>query len=389
VTGKERILAAFRGEEPDFVPFSPNIWHWFYFHLAHGGLPAQIASARHPVDALRYLGADILARWDTQHSTRDFYTAGEFSMEYAGTGDWDEPMVTSFNCYPPHKSRCQRKFVSPHGTLTQTWDYTHEAGADFESEHWWKSWDDYPAVRYMLEAREYAFDAADFQKWVNRIGEDGVTMVHLTQSALKTFHWLAGAENASLYMMDHPREMEELARIHERKALALLEAVVDNTLAEIFVFLDNLDSVFYPPYFYRDYCQSFFSQAADIIHRRGKFLVVHACGHSRALLPLVGASHVDCLEGITPRPLGDVDLGEVRRLAASESFTVDGGMDAHHQEIRLDSEARLHDYTRRLFESMGDKRHFIFASSCNTSYLAPWENLVYFRDAAREYGRLT
>ena len=51
----------------------------------------------------------------------------------------------------------------PEGTLTQTWEYTRDAGADFEAEHWWKSWDDYPAVRYMLEAREYAFDATDFE----------------------------------------------------------------------------------------------------------------------------------------------------------------------------------------------------------------------------------
>jgi len=388
LTGRQRILAAFGGKEPDFIPFTPNIWQWFYYHQTHHTLPPELAHAGHPLDALRCLGADILARWDTQHSTRTVYTAGEFSEEYAGAGDWEEPMVTSFNRYPPHKSQCRRKFVCPEGTLTQTWEYTREAGADFEAEHWWKSWDDYAAVRFMLESREYVFEGGDFQNWVERIGEDGLVMVHLTQSALKTFHWLAGPENASLFMLDHPEEMQALARIHEKKALALLEGIVDNPLTEIFVSLDNLDSVFYPPYFYKDYCQSFFSQAADIIHRRGKFFVVHACGHSRALLPMVGASHVDCLEGITPRPLGDVELSEVRGLAASESFTVDGGMDAHRQEILQDAETRLHEYTRRLFESMGDKRHFIFASSCNTSYLAPWENLTYFRDAARAYGRV-
>ena len=182
------------------------------------------------------LAPSILARWDTQHSTRTVYTAGEFSEEYAGAGDWDEPMVTSFNRYPPHKSQCRRRFVCPEGTLTQIWEYTRDAGADFETEHWWKSWDDYAAVRFMLEAREYAFDAADFQNWVERVGDDGLVMVHLTQSALKTFHWLAGPENASLFMLDHPEEMQALARIHEKKALALLESIVDNPLRRDFHF---------------------------------------------------------------------------------------------------------------------------------------------------------
>jgi uroporphyrinogen-III decarboxylase len=49
-----------------------------------------------------------------------------------------------------------------------------------------------------------------------------------------------------------------------------------------------------------------------------------------------------------------------------------------------DAESRLHEYVRALFASMADQRHFIFASSCTTPLPTPWENLVYFRDAARE-----
>ncbi len=388
MTGRERILAAFRGDKADFVPFSPNIYQWFYYRLANGKLPAEVARARHPFDVLRHLGADILARWDTQHATKEIYTAGEFSQTYSGETGSNEPVITSFNRYPAGRNRCERSFTSPHGTLTEVWEYTKEAGADFLSEYWWKSWADYPAVRFMLESREYAFDAEEFRGWVNRVGDDGVVMVHLTQSPLKTFHWLAGAENASLFMLDHPEEMQALARIHESKALALLEKIVDIAEAEIFISLDNLDSLFYPPYFYRDYCQSFFAQAAEMIHRRGKSFVVHACGHNRVLLPLAGESGIDCLEGITPPPMGDVELGDARKLAGFESFVVNGGMDAHRLETGGDARTRIDEYTRWLFNSMGDKRRFIFASSCSTSLLTPWENLIYFRDAARRHGCL-
>ena len=388
MTGRERILAAFRGEKVDFVPFAPNLYQWFYYHLANKNLPTEIAHAQHPFEVLRHLGAEILARWDTQSATRETYKAGKYTGTYSGeTGD-DTPLVTAFNRYPPGKSQCQRKFATPYGALTQTWAYTKEAGADFELAHWWKSWEDYPAVRFMEESVEYTFDAAAFHQWVERAGNDGVVMLHLTESPLKRLHWLAGPENASLFILDHPEEMQALARIHEKKALSLLESVVDSPDADIFVALDNLDSFFYSPQFYQEYCHNFFSQAAEIIHRRGKFLVVHACGRNRVLLPLAGRSGVDCLEGITPPPLGDVELHEARRLAGWENFTVNGGMDAPHQEIAADAETQLHQYTQNLFRAMSDKRHFIFASSCNTSYQAPWKNLVYFRDAAREYGRI-
>lgn len=388
MTGRERILAAFRGEETDFVPFSPNIYQWFYYHRTNRTLPAEVADAQHPFDVLRYLGADILARWDTQLATREVYTAGEFSQEFGGNEASGEPIVTAFNRYPAHRSELRQKFVSPYGTLTQTWILSRKACADFVAEFWWKTWEDYPAVCFMLETCEYVFDAAEFHRWVERVDENGVVMIHITQSPLKTFHWLAGQENASLFMIDHPEEMKALARIHEEKALALLGCIVDNSEAEIFISLDNMDSAFYPPCFYADYCHSFFSRAAEIIHNRGKILVVHACGRNQVLLPLVGRSGVDCLEGITPPPLGDVELGQARKLAGLESYTVNGGMEATHQEITESAEMRLHDYTHRLFDSMGDKRHFIFASSCNTSPLTPWHNLIYFRDAAREYGRV-
>lgn len=371
------------------VPFAPNIYYWFYNRLARGTLPEEIADARHPFDALRFLGADILARWDTQHTTKEVYTAGVFTDEFTGDSPFERPIVTAFNIYPPHKNLRKRKFVTPRGTLTHTWTLLPEAGADFESEYWWKDWSEYEAVRFLLEAREYLFDEREFKLWVERAGDDGVMMVHVTQSPLKTFHWLAGAQNASLFLMDHPEEMKALARIHEEKALALLEKIVDLPQTEVFISLDNLDSAFYPPYFYKDYCDSFYTQAAEIVHRRGKIFCIHACGHNKALLPLVGASKVDCLEGITPPPMGDVLLGEARRMSGYDNFTVNGGMDAARMETRDNAEQRLHEYTRWLFDSMGDKRHFIYASSCTTPVMTPWDNIKFARDAAREYGRLS
>ena len=63
-------------------------------------------------------------------------------------------------------------------------------------------------------------------------------------------------------------------------------------------------------------------------------------------------------------------------------------MSLHQQEIYSNVESEIHTYTRDPFASFQDPRHFIYASSANTSPLTPWENILYLRDAAREYGRL-
>jgi uroporphyrinogen-III decarboxylase len=239
----------------------------------------------------------------------------------------------------------------------------------------------------MLEAREYEFDAEAFRGWVQRAGDDGVVMLNITESPLKALHWLAGPQNATIFILDHPDEMLELARLHQAKALALVERVAATAEADVFISHDNLDSMFYAPYLYRDYCHEFFARAAEIIHRHGKHLMVHACGRNKALLPMIGEARIDALEGVTPPPMGDVQLKQVRAMTGYDGFTLNGGMDAPHQEL-ADAVPLLHDYVRDLFAGLEDKRHFIFASSCNTSPLTPWENLVAFRDAARAYGRV-
>ena len=75
-------------------------------------------------------------------------------------------------------------------------------------------------------------------------------------------------------------------------------------------------------------------------------------------------------------------------MTGYENFTVNGGMDATRMEVTENAERFLHNYTRKLFDSMGDMRHFIYASSCTTTLMTPWENIKYVRDAAREYGRI-
>ncbi len=86
--------------------------------------------------------------------------------------------------------------------------------------------------------------------------------------------------------------------------------------------------------------------------------------------------------------MGNVNLPEARHMTGYSPFTVNGGMDASHMEITQNAEAAIHNYTRELFDAMGDKRHFIYASSCTTSTRTPWENLKLARDAAREWGKL-
>ncbi|NOZ50036.1 MAG: hypothetical protein GXP37_08335 [Chloroflexi bacterium] len=386
MNGKQRILATLAGEKPDRVPFVPNIWQWFYVNQYNDTLPDVISDAQSPVEVLRGMGADIFSKFDGEIA-KSVCRACQYTIEFEGAfRDSKTPNAdfASFEGGPIRKER----IGTPYGPLTHTWEYREDAGAPFESEHWWKDFDsEYAAIRYWLEDTETQCDSEALQAGLSNVGEDGTILLQLLPTPLKKFHWLAGQEQATFFIMDHPEKMRELASIHERQSLEWLEEVVDLDEVWVFEVPDNVDSMFYPPYWYEEFCLPILKKEAEMVRARGKYLFLHACGHLKALGPLFLETGVACVEGQAPPPLGDWHLHEARAL--SDRLIVCGGMAAPEQELTgADATERIDAYVRDLFASMGDKRRFLFGSSCNTSPLTPYENLLAFRDAAWRYGRL-
>jgi uroporphyrinogen-III decarboxylase len=242
-------------------------------------------------------------------------------------------------------------------------------------------------VRYWLEYTKWRLDAGALAAGLANVGNDGTIIFQLLPSPLKQFHWLAGQVNASYFITDHPQEMQELAEIYAERSLAYVEAVAG--LPDIWVYevADNLDSLFYPPRWFKQFCVPVLQQAARILHGRGKYLFVHACGKLKKLAPQYLEAELDCVEGQAPPPIGDWPLHEARAL--SEKLIVCGGMAAPEQELAgLGAAGAIDTYVKELFASMGDKRRFVFASSCNTSPRTPYANLVAFRDSAWRYGEV-
>jgi hypothetical protein len=384
MTGKERILAALSGERPDRVPFVPNIFQWFYVNKYRGTLPEHLGWAQDPIDVLHDMGADIYSTHDGQVAKPLYPNCGH-TVAFEGEVPTDK-VLTSFTTFDGGTIR-KEKIETPFGVLAHTWEYRADSGAPFESEHWWKDFAEYRAIRYWLEDTEIHLDAELWRQRHARVGDGGIIPVILLPTPLKQFHWLAGQEQATYFMLDHPQEMQELARIHERNLLYFLEVVVDLEDAYVLEISDNVDSLFYSPRLFRDFCLPTLKKAASLVHSRGKYLFLHACGQLRALAPLFLEAGVDCVEGQAPPPMGDWPLHKARAL--SDRLIVCGGMAAPQQELTGPGTAEQIDgYVRDLFTSMGDKRRFLFGSSCNTSPNTPYTNLLAFRDAAWRYGQL-
>jgi len=386
VTGKDRILAALSGEKPDRVPFSPNIWQWYHANDYNDTLPPAVRNLGSPVAVLRELGADIFSKFDSPRP-QPVYRDCRYRFAYEGGLPKGRPPWSSWGDFDGGVIR-REWLETPFGTLSHVWEYRAETGAPFETEHWWKDFDDeYRAVRYWLEHSEWHLDASALAAGLANVAEDGTIIFQLLPSPLKQFHWLAGQVNTSYFITDHPQEMDDLAAIWERQSLAFVEEVAGLDDVWVYEVADNLDSLFYSPRWFRRFCLPVLRKASEILHAHHKYLFVHACGRLKSLAPLYLEANLDCVEGQAPPPIGDWPLAEARAL--SPTLIVCGGMAAPQQELDgPDAAQSIDSYVAELFASMGDRRRFIFGSSCNTSPRTPYANLLAFRDAAWRYGEV-
>ena len=385
MTGSQRILDTLAGRAVDRVPFVPNIWQWYYVNHARKTLPGELASCSGPLDVLRHLGADVFSKFDGK-VIRPTLRACKHIVSFEGEFPGASPRWTSFADFSGGPVR-KETIETPHGMLSHTWIYEDESGAPFEAERWWKDFEqDYAAVRDWIEDTRWTVDRAALHRALERVGEDGLIAFMLPPSPLKQFHWLAGPDRATFFLVDHPNEMGALARIHAEQSLAVLEEVVDQPDVFVFEVDDNLDSQFYSPPLFREYCLPVFQKMAAMVHARGKYLFVHACGQLKALGPLILQAGLDCVEGQAHPPIGDWRLDEARAL--SDRLVLCGGMTAAEQQWQgPDAAARIDVHVRDLLASLGEGRRFLFGSGCNTAPDTPYENLVAFRDAVWKHGR--
>jgi hypothetical protein len=386
-TGKQRLLAILARQPHDRVPFMPNIWQWFYHHQYAGTLPPQLQGCKSYIDALRLLGADLFHKLAGLVQIYE-YPDCNYQATFSGT-PLHKPAVTERVIFTGGAS-FQERWETPYGPLSHEWVYREYDGTALETHHMLEDFDSqYPAILYWMERMQIKANRELFERGLKEVGEDGLVPIYLLGTPLKQIHWLARQDRASVLLLDYPKEMERLMDIHAQRLLEHLEEVLSWPEAWLFIIRDNVDSMFYTPRFFRQYCLPTVKKAADMAHARNKYLFLHACGKLKKLAALIAESGVDSMDGHSPEPpLGDWPFHEA--LAIRPDYLVTGGMFVPYQELpEPDGSMKIRNYVRDLFNELGQsKDRLIFSTSCNWSPIAPWENLIAFRDAVMEFGTL-
>jgi uroporphyrinogen-III decarboxylase len=141
------------------------------------------------------------------------------------------------------------------------------------------------------------------------IGQDAVTATTIGESPLMYWvEWLAGIENAHYLLMDYPDEVEALFEAMHKLLLRKTALTAEYSPADLLYFSENTSTTLISPTQYRKYCFRHISEYGAITRAAGRTLVLHMCGHLKAILPDLAQVPAQGFEAFTSPTVGNTRL---------------------------------------------------------------------------------
>jgi uroporphyrinogen-III decarboxylase len=285
MTPRERWLAAIRMQPVDRLPFWPKL---------DGAYPrAQAAPFRdmNPEAIHDWIGSD-----------KHIGIAGVVKeMRQASTVETSQ-----------RNGSMRTVYRTPHGTMEGVQQFDEASQAWHPTEFPVKTVDD---VRLMAEVYDDVTVELDpegleaAQKEQKRIGQDAVTASGIGKSPLMLcVEWLAGVEMAHYLLLEHQDDVEALFAAMHRVLLRVAEIAVEHSPADLLYMVENTSTTLISPAQFKQYCFEHISAYGSIARQAKRNLVLHMCGHLKALLPDLAKVPARAFEAFTSPTLGNTTL---------------------------------------------------------------------------------
>jgi uroporphyrinogen-III decarboxylase len=325
MTLRERFNAVFRGEQPDAMAFFGDMTYWYAAHRTLGDLPEAWQGER----GIGQLHRDL--------------RVGEYV-----------PGCCAFTQAEGETVRCEgyrdadiwtQEWHTPVGMLRQRRQYSSASFSAGYIEHAVKDVEDLKILRYIMERRTYAPATEAVTRVEEDYGDYGVSIVAVPGSPLTEMNktWMGVMDLCYLLADEREEMLKTLAVIGESQDR--LYAITEACACPYVMICENLTAETMGGYF-DEFIGPYLTARTAGLHAHGKQAIIHIDGTLRGVVERIPATGIDAIDAMTPAPVGDVSIAEIRDLVGEEliilgglpgamfapPFTA-GEMEAHVREI--------------------------------------------------------
>jgi uroporphyrinogen-III decarboxylase len=202
-----------------------------------------------------------------------------------------------------HTPKGSARMVQQYDAASDSWhpmEFPIKTAADIEIMRAW-----YVDARVELDSS--ALEKTRAQQ--RALGDAASTHTTCGESPLMHFvEWLAGVENAHYLLADHTEQVEALFAEMHRVLLARTKILAEVSPVDMLYFGENTSTTLISPAQYRRYCFVHLLEYATVVQQFRKPVVLHMCGHLKALLPDLAKLPVAAFEAFTSPTLGNTTL---------------------------------------------------------------------------------
>ncbi|MBI3694158.1 MAG: hypothetical protein HY238_04880 [Acidobacteria bacterium] len=387
MTDRERILAAIRGQRPDRLPWVPRLEFWHRARLRQGTLPADLRSLSLMEIADR-LGVGC-------YSVIPDFTAcaSETDMLDRALGIFNLPVLPYQVTLEDVERRVLRRgretvieYHTPVGSIRTATVFTDEmldggASISWITEHAIRQPCDFETVAYIFSHLRVEPHLDGYLARRREIGDRGIVIGYTSGTACPMQHImkeLMPLDQFFYALHDTPAAVERLAE-QIQPFFQRIQDIAADSPAEVVLLGGNYDdSITYPPFFEKHILPAL-RDYAELLHRKGKYLMTHTDGENRKLLPLYRAAGFDIADSLCPYPMTRCKLEEIRE-AFADRITIWGGIPSILLCPDSASEADFRRFIDELVERYGRASHFILGVSDMVTADAEWDRLSYITD---------
>jgi hypothetical protein len=337
MTHRERFFALLEGHPVDRLPFFPDISDWYKARRMPAGEPQVYQTGALIPDGIDFHHA-ARAAYDMPHewaswSYLDFYRNCDWGLpvhiydwlQISSTGHTIEVEESDTSClegwHPMygfmtylHPSRvdverrvptCKRvthRWVTPLGTLGSVKEMAVD-GSLAQVKYPVETLADLDVLEYIVTHTEFRADYARIDDVLKQIGDMGVADLAVWRSPFgRIVQEYVGLQQTAYWLYDHRPRLLDLLQVLEAQDLKVIELAARSN-ARIVIISDHADDALLGPRWYEEFCLPFYRKANQILHDHAKVVSTHLDGNLLRLLPLLGETGFDLMDGCTPAPM--------------------------------------------------------------------------------------
>ena len=378
MTGRERILAAMRGEMPDRVPISPRIG--VFLSVYYGA-----SSWMHHLKAADEFGFDLCL--PAQGPVPAFVYGPALSYPFVSP----EVKVTQTIEEQDGARTVRRTFHTPAGPLSDE-TFMAPAGREYgvspspvKHDHLIKTAEDLERLRYVLPDPS-SVNMSEFHETDRIIGDAGILQMTMNPPLDHSLGEARGLTQLMMdYYLDRPFFDQMFAYFHDY-GMAVLKAALEQGVRNVFGtwYYASL-SAGWSPAIFREVFVPLIREQVDLVHSYDGLYNAYDDGKMMRTLGDYVSAGVDAIETLTPPPVGDLDLAEAKRLHGDQ-ICLKGYVDLLYV-LKMGTKEDVVRTVREAIEIAAPGGRYILGTSDSIREGTPLENVKAYFDTAHAYGR--